>query len=73
MKKRLCKSMPHVPLLKLRPELENQEEADDDPDDPATAQDTAAHNAPTNEGANASVVEEYSTFQDIEQLVGATN
>ena len=56
MKKRLCKSMPHIPLLKLRPELED--EADDDRDDLAIAQDSAANNGQTNEGANAGVVEE---------------
>ena len=58
MKKRLCKSMPHVPLLKLRPELEDEDEANIDRDDLAIAQDTAAHNAQTNEAANAGVVEE---------------
>ena len=28
MKKRLCKAMPHVPLLKIRPELSEQETYD---------------------------------------------
>ena len=33
MKKRLLKAMPHVPILELRPELREQNEASDDPDD----------------------------------------
>ena len=50
MKKRLCKSMPHIPLLKLRPELESQDEPDDDQ---GTTQNTSDQNGQSNYRANA--------------------
>ena len=37
MTKRLLKTMPHVPLLELRPELREQDETSGDIDDPHDA------------------------------------
>ena len=66
MKKRLLKAMPHVPILELRPELREQNEATDDPDDPQDAvDDTEVNTEGTNE-ANTEEIEANTTFHDLE-------
>ena len=65
MKKRLVKTMPHVPLLKLRPELREQNEVGDDPDHPQDTVDNVDMNA---EGANEAYAAERdanTTFHDL--------
>ena len=70
MKKRLCKSMPHVPLLKLRPELEDKNEACDDP---GNRQNTGDQNGQSNYRTNAVEIEASSTFYNSEQPAGTTS
>ena len=53
MKKRLLKAMPHIPILELRPELREQNEASDDPDDPQDAVDDAEGNTMDDVDLNA--------------------
>ena len=67
MKKRLLKAMPHVPILELRPELREQNEATDDPDDPEDAVDNTELNTTqsTDEG-NTAETEANTTFHDLE-------
>ena len=66
MKKRLLKAMPHIPILELRPELREQNEASDDPDDPQGAiDDTELNTQETNE-ADAGEMEANTTFHDFE-------
>ena len=60
-KKKLLKTMPHVPLLKLRPELQEQEVVSDDPDDSQTEQErTNIHEE------NAGEIQANTTFHDME-------
>ena len=63
MKKRLLKAMPHVPILELRPDLREQNEATGDPDDP---QDGTELNTEGTDEANAAEVEGNTTFHDLE-------
>ena len=66
MKKHLLKAMPHVPILELRPELREQNEVTDDPDDqPEIVGDTELNTQSTNEG-NAAEVEANTTFHNFE-------
>ena len=61
--------MPHVPLLKLRPELKDEDEADDDP---GTMQNTGDQNGQSNYRTNAVEIEASSTFYNSELPAGAT-
>ena len=78
MKKRLLKTMPHVPLLELKPELREQDEMSGDPDDPQYAVNDAEGNTMddvdlntqgTNE-ANSGEMEANTTFHNLEEHVG---
>ena len=62
--------MPHVPLLKLRPELEDRDEACDDP---GNTQNTGDQNGQSNYRTNAVEIEASSTFYNSEQPTGATS
>ena len=66
MKKRLLKAMPHVPILELRPELREQNEATDDPDDPQDAVDDTEVNTEGTDEANTEEIEANTTFHDLE-------
>ena len=57
--------MPHVPLLEIRPELREQDEALDDPEDPETEQDTNHNNGQSTDEADAGEMETYTTFQNL--------
>ena len=65
-KKRLLKAMPHIPLLELRPELREQNETRNDPDDPQTQQDATDPNSQSVDGADAAEMEGNTTFHDFE-------
>ena len=58
--------MPHIPLLQLRPELREQEEALNDPDDLQAELDTAYDNVQHHDGANADEMEANTTFHHLE-------
>ena len=60
MKKRLLKTMPHVPLLQLRPQLGEQDEALNDPDE------TAQGNADDDDDTNGPEIEANTTFHDLD-------
>ena len=70
MKKRLLKAMPHVPILELRPELQKQNEATEDPYDPQDAVDETEVNiegaGEGNTEANTPEVEANTTFHNLE-------
>ena len=66
MKKRLLKAMPHVPILELRPELREQTEVTNDPDDPQEAADDTELNTEGCDEANAAEIEANTTFHDLE-------
>ena len=55
--------MPHVPILELRPELREQNEATGDPDDP---QDNTEVNTEGTDEANAAEMEDNTTCHDLE-------
>ena len=67
MKKRLLKTMPHVPLLELRPELREQNETIDDPDEPQDTVDNVGVNAQDIDEANAGNLEANTTFHNLEE------
>ena len=66
MKKRLLKAMPHVPILELRPELKEQNEVTDDPDDSQDAVDDADLNAEGTGEGNLTEMEGNTSFHDLE-------
>ena len=61
--------MPHIPLLELKPELREQNEARDDPDHPQTQQDATDPNSQSVE-AETIDMEANTTFQDLKEHVG---
>ena len=69
MKKRLLKTMPHIPLLELRPKLREENETCDDPNDTLTQQDATDPNSQSAE-AKAGDMEANTTFHDLEEHVG---
>ena len=62
MKKQLLKAMPHIPILELRPELREQDEAAADEDDRADQ---------INDGATAEETEANTTFHNLEERTTA--
>ena len=66
MKKRLLKAMPHVPILELRPELREQNEATCDPDYPQGNVDDVDLNAEATHEENTTEMEANTTFHDLE-------
>ena len=74
MRKHLLKAMPNVPILELRPELREQNEASDDPDDPQNTMDNVELNAEDTDEANAAEMEANTTFHDLQdERTGANN
>ena len=71
MKKRLLATMPHVPLLELRPELQEQEDAQGDPDDPQDTMDNVEVDTQGIDEANAAEMEANITFHNFEEQVDA--
>ena len=65
MKKRLLKALPHVPLIELRPELREQNEALNDPDDPQTVQNVTDLNGQSVDQTDGGEIEAYTTFHDL--------
>ena len=65
MKKRLLKAMPHVPILELRPELREQNEATDDPDAPQDTVNNVELNTEDTDEANTAEMEANTTFHDL--------
>ena len=66
MTKRLLKAMSHVPILELRPELREQNEASDDPDDPQDVADDTELNTETTDEGNTAEMEANTTFHNLE-------
>ena len=66
MKKKLLKTMPHVPLLELRPELREQDEVHGDTD-PEDAVDNVESITESIEETNAAGMEASTTFHDLEE------
>ena len=66
MKKRLLKAMPHIPIFELRPELREQNEGTDDPDDPHDTLDDVVLNAEDIDEVSASEMEANTTFHNLE-------
>ena len=64
MKKRLLKTMPHVPLLQLRPEIRQHTEAQGDPGDTEDTADDVELNNESIEDANPGGMETNTTFHD---------
>ena len=58
--------MPHVPLLELRPELREQNEANDENDNPQDTVDDGDLNIKGSEEGNAAEMEANTTFHDFE-------
>ena len=66
--------MSHIPLLELRPELREQDETRDEPDDTQTQQDTTDHNSQSMDEADAAEMEANTTFHDLEaERTGGNN
>ena len=66
MQKRLLKAMPHVPILEMRPELREQNEATCDPDDPQDAVDDTEVNTQATDEASTAEMETDTTFRNLE-------
>ena len=73
MQKRLLKAMPHVPILEMRPELREQNEATDDPDDPHDAVDDTEVNTQATDEANTAEMETDTTFHNLETECAGRN
>ena len=74
MKKRLLKAMPHVPILELRPELREQNEATGDSHDPQDAVDDTELNTDGTDEANTAEIEANTTFHNLEaESTGGNN
>ena len=74
MKKRLLKAMPHVPILKLKPELQEENETQEDPDDPQDAADDTEVNTEGTDKQSAAEMEANTTFHDLEaEQIGRNN
>ena len=58
--------MPHVPILELRPELREQDEALNDPDDPQTGQDATDLNDQSTSEASAGETDTNTTVHNLE-------
>ena len=66
--------MPHIPILELRPELQEQNETPGDPDDPQDAVDNTEVNTEGSDETNTAEVEANTTFHNIEAAhTGANN
>ena len=71
MKKRLLEAMPHVPLLELRPELREQDDAQGDPDDPQDTMENVELDTQGIDEANTAEMEANTTFHNFEEQVDA--
>ena len=66
MKKRLLKAMPHVPLLELRPELREQDDAHSNTDSGVAADPVESNNEGIKE-VNDGGIETRTTFRDLKE------
>ena len=70
MKTRLLKTMPHVALLELKPELREQDDASGDHDDSNDTMDNVTLNTQRTDESNSGEMETNTTFHDLEEHVG---